>query len=125
LSGKLTGWEDSFKAQGPEKPGNIGPNATTGLVFEIRDAGTQALRRLNSNELPSAYGFDVAVRIGVGQADPFGNGTVAGQLSTGRILLQSPVRPEAVPEPGSIALFVGVGVAGAGFLVRKRRPQRK
>ena len=29
--------------------------------------------------------------------------------------------PAAVPEPGSIALLVGLGVTGAGFLARKRR----
>lgn len=27
----------------------------------------------------------------------------------------------AVPEPGSVALFVSMGVAGAGFLIRRRR----
>ena len=29
--------------------------------------------------------------------------------------------PAAVPEPGSIALLVGMGITGAGFLARKRR----
>ena len=31
------------------------------------------------------------------------------------------VQTNAVPEPGSVALLVGMGVSGAGFLVRRRR----
>ncbi len=30
----------------------------------------------------------------------------------------------AVPEPGSLALLIGMGLSGAGFLVRRRKQER-
>lgn len=35
------------------------------------------------------------------------------------------VRPAATPEPGSLALLVGLGVSGAGFLARRRQRARQ
>ena len=35
------------------------------------------------------------------------------------------VTPAAVPEPDSIALLAGMGLSGAGFLVRRRKTARK
>ena len=35
------------------------------------------------------------------------------------------VSPAAVPEPGSVALLVGLGITGAGFLARRRKNAHK
>lgn len=35
------------------------------------------------------------------------------------------VNAAAVPEPGSVALLVGLGISGAGFLARRRKQARK
>lgn len=36
-----------------------------------------------------------------------------------------PITPAAVPEPGSLAMFVGLGISGVGFLSRRRKQARK
>ena len=36
-----------------------------------------------------------------------------------------PITPAAVPEPGNIALFIGLGISGLGFLARRRKHMRK
>lgn len=115
ISGKQTGWEDSFNSKGSQKPGNIGPSSSSGLVFNIG-------RQITNAELPDYFGFDLAVRIGANQLDPFGNGTTAGNISTGRVyevIERNP--PQGVPEPGSLALFAGLGVSGLAVLRSRRK----
>ena len=41
------------------------------------------------------------------------------------LTLNGSVTPVAVPEPGSVALLVGMGTMGAGFLTRRRNQARK
>ncbi len=41
--------------------------------------------------------------------------------TTGTLTLQLGAVPASVPEPGSVALLTGIGVAGASFLSRRRR----
>ncbi len=40
-------------------------------------------------------------------------------------LRETPITTTAVPEPGSVALLVGMGVMGAGFLTRRRKAASK
>ena len=41
--------------------------------------------------------------------------------SNGQGAFRVTVTPAATPEPGSIALLVGMSISGAGFLIRRRR----
>ena len=49
-------------------------------------------------------------------AQSFNNGTGAAAFNT-----TSVAGPGAVPEPGAVAMLVGMGVTGVGFLTRRRR----
>ena len=49
-------------------------------------------------------------------AQSFNNGTGQAAFNT-----TSVAGPSAVPEPGSVALLIGIGVTGAGFLIRRKR----
>ena len=50
-----------------------------------------------------------------------GAATLRGDVNAAGSFFGFAIVPAAVPEPGSIALFVGLGVMGAGFLLRRRR----
>lgn len=60
--------------------------------------------------------------VGTGGIFKSNNGIINTSGGNGEIVLSYTV--VAVPEPGSVALLVGMGISGAGFLVRRRRRSR-
>lgn len=67
-----------------------------------------------------ATGADQSIMIGSTSANTISSFTITANNSEGYTLFFGTVNASAVPEPGSVALLVGVAVAGAGF-ARKRR----
>jgi hypothetical protein len=101
-------------------------NLTTGSVTNIGalpGSFTTALSFASDGNLYSLNSDGTEYRI-----DPTtGAGTLIGNTGSQfwLDLTAAPAAPSDVPEPGSIALMVGLGVSCAGFLARRRRKVRR
>ena len=81
----------------------------------LGDQGSSAVAALFSVDVPASQTVVVVANSVGGTTAPIGHTYAA----TGAFTIT------ATPEPGSIALLVGMGVSGAGFLARRRHSARR
>lgn len=67
----------------------------------------------------TANTLDFIVFNSANNGNPASNNLLALDVDT--LLLTANALPTAVPEPGSVAMLIGMGVTGAGFLSRRKR----
>lgn len=102
-------WGSSSNGSGQN--GQLIPGDSTGNVFDM--SGPLAKNTFSS------YGFDIAVKVGNGESDPFGNGVTAGGISTGRVFEN--FSAPAVPEASTATGFMGVLMCSGVTLLRRRK----
>lgn len=105
----ILAWDSAHN--GSNKNGQIKPGGITGNVFDLTTG--------QMNSTFKSFGFDIAVKIGANQSDPFGNNTAPGGISTGRVFEN--FSAPAVPEASTATGFMGVLMCGGVTLFRRRK----
>lgn len=113
--------QQNYTGLGSGATANFGPFAPS-----VSDSATYTSGSIFNQFIgPGNLGFTLATLTGTTTAG--GGGNIQNNITTtagGTITVVYQYRQNAVPEPGSVALLVGMGVTGAGLL-RKRHLARK